>query len=111
MNILQLWAGKMEAYNREKEVLFKKLISEDSDNLQAYIKESLVHKQYNYLLNQFEKGEYKSQLKRQFFPYYYTILELVGPNDERLKRKPPEIDEIVNDIIKKVKKRQKLYYG
>jgi len=111
MNILQLWAGKMEEYKRDKDVILKKLILDDSDKLQIYIWELLVHKQYNYLLNHFEKGEYKSQLKDRFLPYYYTILELVDQNDPHLKRKPPEIEEIVNDIIKEVNKRQELYYG
>ena len=111
MNILQLWAGKMEAYNREKEVLFKKLMLEDPDILQLYIMELLVHKQYNYLLNHFEKRKYHLQLKDLFLPYYYTILELIDQNHPHLKRKPPEIEEIVNDIIKEVKRRQKIYYG
>ena len=111
MNVLQLWVGNIEEYNKKSEKVFNKLLLEEPDKLQLYIKELLIHKQYNYLLNHFEKGEYKSQLKDRFLPYYYTILELVDQNDPRLKRKPPEIEEVVNDIIKEVKRRQKIYYG
>ncbi|MEX0965688.1 MAG: ATP-binding protein [Bacteroidia bacterium] len=110
-NLILLWQGSMEAFRKNHDLILTKLLDDNIRLLQDYTTELLVHNQYNLLKAHFEQGEFMVQLKDQISPVYYALLKLMGGNQPNLLKMPPEIAENVDDIVKYVKERQKVYYG
>ena len=74
----------------------------------VYLKESLVHYQYDWIIQLFEKNH---DLKTRFEPIHFAALLLKNSSLEISLFVPELMLEAVLDVIKYVKERQEFYYG
>lgn len=105
-NIFDLWLGNLEKYQKQREILPKELIM--SKKADIYLKESLVHYQYDWIIQLFIKHE---TLKQQFEIMYFVALMLQDPKIDVNILVPKSMLEAVQDVLRYVKERQAFYYG
>jgi TPR repeat protein/energy-coupling factor transporter ATP-binding protein EcfA2 len=104
---IQAWNGKLEYL--ETELIL--LISDNNNSfLQDEIKQLLVHHQKNLIKKMFHHKEFGASLKEKYLPLYYATELLTGKENNIELRIPPELQETVNDILKYIAERQKVYY-
>lgn len=106
MNIYDLWLGNFEKYQLKREILSHELIS--SERADIYIKESLVHYQYEWIIQLFDN---QIELKQKFEPLYFAALLLKDLKLDINLLVPELMLETVQDVFKYVKERQAFYYG
>lgn len=106
MNIYDLWLGNFENYQLKREILSHELIS--SDRADIYLKESLVHYQYDWIIQLFDNH---IELKLKFEPLYYAAILLKDSKLDINLLVPEPMLRPVLDIIWYVNKKQELYYG
>jgi type III secretion system FlhB-like substrate exporter len=58
----------------------------------------------------FHHKEFGASLKEKYLPLYYATELLTGKENNIELRIPPELQETVNDILKYIAERQKVYY-
>ncbi len=104
-NLTDLWLGNLDKYLTERDLL---TLEEINDNPKFYIEESLVHFQYDWIIQLFEKFD---DLKQRFSPLYFASNALVYNKIELEYVAPTFLLETVNDIVKYVKEKQEFYYG
>ena len=78
--------------------------------LGLFFQELLIHKQYQ-LVGEFYirmNGEKRSLPNAS--PIYYAYLRLAKIETPSIEAMPPEFEEVVDDIVKQVIERQKVYY-
>lgn len=105
-NIFDLWLGNLEDYRKRREELSIDKILEEHPGI--YLKESLVHYQYDWIIQLFDKHE---KLKQQFEPIYFATKMLQDPKLDINFLVPEIMLETVLDIIRYVKERQGFYYA
>jgi Fe2+ or Zn2+ uptake regulation protein len=106
MNIYELWLGNFEKYQQNREILSKVLIA--STKADVYIIESLVHYQYDWVVNLFDRN---TELKQKFEPMYFAAMLLKDQKLDINLMIPESMLETVENIIDYVKERQRFYYG
>lgn len=110
-NILYLWAGEMDKFSKEISQIFIDDLQERPELLQQYILELLVHQQVQ-LAAQILKDFQPSVSKNAgLMPISFAIQLLENPSGQKLLPMPPELAQVVSDIVAKVKERQAFYYG
>jgi len=105
-NIFDLWLGNLEDYQKQREILSNELIS--SKQADVYFKESLVHYQYDWIIQLFDEHE---TLKQQFEVMYFAALMLQDPKLDVNILVPKSMLEAMQDVLRYVKERQAFYYG
>ncbi len=106
--VIYIWAGD---FNKADERLMSLIKDKNYDNLDLALETFLCHFQVNFINQLFRHEEYGNELKERFAPMYYTA-KILGAKDTNINlRIPPEIEEIVNVILKRVKEKQEFYYG
>jgi Fe2+ or Zn2+ uptake regulation protein len=106
MNIYDLWLGNFEMYQHQRELISYKLMA--SNHADTYLKESLVHYQYDWIIQLFDKN---FELKQKFEPMYFAALMLKDSNLDLNLIVPEPMLGLVLDVIKYVKVMQGFYYG
>lgn len=111
--IFSLWAGEMEAYAVQLPVVLSELV--DKEELQGLLRFALlhllIHHQQVQVRYQFEEGPHAALLQAQMKPLYYACLRLIDADSPILLTMPPELEEVVQDIIKQVTAGRELYYA
>jgi Fe2+ or Zn2+ uptake regulation protein len=105
-NIFDLWLGNLEEYQKQREILSNELIM--SKKTDVYFKESLVHYQYDWIIQLFDENE---TLKQQFEVMYFAALLLQDPKLDVNILVPKSMLEAMQDVLRYVKERQAFYYG
>jgi len=105
-NIIDLWLGNFEAYKNERNKI--KLDFMAYMPIETYIKESLVHFQYEWIIQLLEN---QVELKQKFEPLYFAAIMLHDPKLDINLMIPESMLETVLNIIDFVMERQKFYYG
>jgi hypothetical protein len=110
-NILYLWAGEMDKFSQEAGQLIIDCFLDRPELLQQYIMELLAHRQVN-LVGQILK-DYPPSMSRNawLLPIGFALQSQQNPNGQELLSMPPELQQVVSDIVAKVKERQEFYYG
>lgn len=106
LSLIHLWTGEMEHFSQHKQRLLDTLAKTEEEALSFYLQGLLEHKQYNFLLSQFQEGEHREMLKTKASPYYYAALLLVNSDHQNIQALPPELKEIVENITQYVRARQ-----
>ncbi|MEM9921116.1 MAG: tetratricopeptide repeat protein, partial [Bacteroidota bacterium] len=109
--ILNLWAGNLAVFHKQQETLLQKITADNIENLNWYIGNLLIHKQYHLTLQVFEESDKRLAMKEKLKPVWYAALQLADTQDKRLLQMPPEIAENMNDILQEIHERQEVYYG
>ncbi|MFZ1750190.1 MAG: ATP-binding protein [Saprospiraceae bacterium] len=106
MNIYDLWLGNFDMYQHQRELISYKLMA--SNHAGTYLKESLVHYQYDWIIQLFDKN---IELKQKFEPIYFAALMLKDSNLDLNLIVPEPMLESVLDVIKYAMVMQGFYYG
>ena len=106
MNIFDLWLGNFEKYQLEREIISYQLVSSEQAN--TYLKESLVHYQYDWIIQLFDRY---IDLRQRFEPIYFAALLLKDSKIDINVLVPESMSEALLDVIGYVKARQGFYYG
>jgi tetratricopeptide (TPR) repeat protein len=109
--LVALWGGQMSEFTALFEPLWNHMAVNSPQILSTLIMELLIHKQYQLLSNKFEVAEGSKKLRKKFLPLYYTLTCITDGDKESSQTMPPEIQEVVNNIVTHVKERQEFYYG
>ncbi len=104
-NIIDLWLQNLEEYQKNRNSL---TLVEINDKPEFYIRESLVHYQYDWIIQLFNKYE---SLKQQFEVMYFAALMLQDPKIDVNILVPKSMLEAMQDVLRYVKERQAFYYG
>jgi len=105
---IYLWNGKLK---NAEQLLIKEIAQKSFINLGFVLENFLWHFQVNFINQLFDHEEYGNELKERFAPIYYAA-KILTANDTNINlRIPPEIQETVTNILKKVKEKQEFYYG
>ena len=105
--IAELWNGIFNNVEARIEELIK---SDISKNYYDFIFHLLIHQQKNIVLHLFEHKEFGKELRDKYAVLYYVSLLLNNKTVDNLTlRIPPEIQETINEVIKKLEEKQKFY--
>jgi AAA ATPase domain len=110
-NILQLWAGKMDCFAIESRELMARINTTARELVPSYMTHLLIHKQLHIVLEFLLQNQRDHLEMRKVMPFYYAILFLQNAEDPKLLRMPPELAQVVSDIVANVQERQEFYYG
>ncbi len=110
-NILFLWAGKMGNFAHDAVPTFSKIMNLRPELIASYVLELLIHRQHHHILRMMGIYPPNSKENASLIPYHYATHILLKANDPQLLRMPPELAQVVSDIVAKVKERQEFYYG
>lgn len=104
---INLWNGEI----KQAHEIFYSLMNETKfAYFETTLLHFLIHSQINFILNLFTNENYDDDFKERFKPIYYAA-SLLNKENESIKLKiPPELTEVVNDIISAVKKWQDIFY-
>ena len=101
--IFLLYLGQMEAFQENYLQLF-----EDKNNQlfsSEFLTELLIHHQNQLVWEYFQTHE---MAKEAYKPLYYVLISLLGQKE--IIKMPPELGEIMNDILDSIKAQQKKFY-
>ncbi|MBL0071104.1 MAG: tetratricopeptide repeat protein [Bacteroidetes bacterium] len=102
--LVYLTLGDMDAFSKYAEFAF----AQDGHISEYVLFMILVHKQVNWVLNYFKN---KEDAKQNYKPLYYAALVLQGGSEQELLVMPPEIEENVNDVVRRVIEKQNQFSG
>lgn len=106
--VIYIWAGD---FKRAEQSLMSLIIDENYDNIDLALETFLRHFQVNFINQLFDHKDYGNELKERFAPIYYAAKILTAKDTNINLKIPPEIQETVTNILKKVKEKQEFYYG
>ena len=106
MHVYDLWLDNFEQYQLKREILSNDLILTKQADI--YIKESLVHYQYDWIIGLFD---HQIELKQKFEPLYFAALLLKDSKLDINLLVPEPFIVTVHDVLRYVKDRQVFYYG
>jgi AAA ATPase domain len=109
-SITSLWVGDLVKFSEVSKNIFPEIFDLGS-YVNKFLTELMVHKQYNRVLFEFQEGNYRSTLRKLALPQLYAVFMLTTTNYQEIERMPPELTQVVSDIVAKVKERQEFYYG
>ncbi|MBP9083405.1 MAG: tetratricopeptide repeat protein [Bacteroidia bacterium] len=102
--LMYLTIGDMDSFRKYAEFAF----AEEAQISEYVLFMFLVHKQINWVLNYFKNKEDAIQ---SYKPLYYAALVLQGGSEQELLVMPPEIEENVNDVVRRVIEKQNQFFG
>lgn len=111
--VVNLWNG----YAKEASLDLKKFITENimikeaNEYLPVTLTHFLIHHQVNFVSGLFMDDVFGAKLKENYQPIYYAVEVLAKKDKNMLLRIPPEIKEIVDNILEEIQGLQKFYYG
>lgn len=106
--ILRIWFGEIQGVQKE---VFE--IAKMKDGIdETFILHLLIHYQKNLVWQLFNHPDIAAKLKEKFNPLYYATAMLVDDEASKLVRLkiPPEINETVQGILRKIEELRKEYY-
>ncbi|MFN8337504.1 MAG: tetratricopeptide repeat protein [Saprospiraceae bacterium] len=105
--IIEIWNGIFrDLENRVVSVIKEKKFN----NLDELIIELMVQQQKNLVLSLFHHDEIGKNLQDRYMVLYYATLIINNHlEDNLLLRIPPELQSTIDDVIAKIKQRQKIY--
>lgn len=106
LNIIDLWLGEAQKYQQLRSMISEILPAHKHAGI--YIQESLVHYQYDWINQLFERFE---DLREKFVPFYYATQILHHPASDIKTFVPEVMIETVQNILTYIKNRQNFYYG
>jgi DNA polymerase III delta prime subunit len=106
LNIIDLWLGETQKYQQLRSMISEILPTHKHAGI--YIQESLVHYQYDWINQLFERFE---DLREKFVPFYYATQILHHPASDIKTFVPEVMIETVQNILTYIKNRQNFYYG
>jgi hypothetical protein len=106
LNIIDLWLGEAQKYQQLRSMISEILPAHKHAGI--YIQESLVHYQYDWINQLFERFE---DLREKFVPFYYATQILHHPASDLKTFVPEVMIETVQNILTYIKNRQNFYYG
>jgi hypothetical protein len=104
LNIISLWLGDHKIYHNNRE--FWRV--HDAEVSYLYLQETLVHFQYNWVVNLFVGN---TELKEKYEPLFFAAIMLEDPKLDINSFIPESMIETVQNILNYVKERQEFYYG
>ncbi|MBK8620724.1 MAG: AAA family ATPase [Saprospiraceae bacterium] len=105
LNIIDLWLGDVKKYHQQRTEISEDLISYKHADI--YIQESLVHYQYDWIKQLFDRNE---ALYQKTEPLYYATQVLHNPASDINTFVPEVLIETVQNILTYVRTRQNFYY-
>ena len=80
------------------------------NKIEEFVVELLVQQQKNLVLSLFHHDEIGKNLQDRYMVLYYATLIINNHlEDNLLLRIPPELQSTIDDVIAKIKQRQKIY--
>lgn len=105
--IIEIWNG---IFDNLEQRLVDNFEENKFENLNTIIHQLLVQQQKSLMLKLFQSESFGKELKDRYAILYYATLILNNSKEENLELKiPPEISSTVNDVIKEILDRQKIY--
>ena len=104
----QIWNGDMNGV--QDEVI--RLAKEKDGIDEMFLTHLLVHHQKNLGWKIFNDAEIGIRFRNKFAPLYYVTSQLIDNEESKMNllKIPPEIEEMVQDILNKIEKLRKEYY-
>lgn len=101
--IILIYLGRMEEFQEN----YIQFLAENKNKLirSDFFTDLLIHHQSQLVLEYFETNELA---KEEYKPLYYLLLSILGHKD--IIKMPPEISELVNDMLEYIKTQQELFY-
>lgn len=106
--VVCIWIGDI---SKAIEQLNQLITDENYDYLGFVFENLLYHFQVNLVNEIFNNAENGMRLQEKFLPLYFAVNLIVDIEKNLSLRIPPEIQETVTKIIKRVKEKQEFYYG
>jgi TPR repeat protein/DNA-binding HxlR family transcriptional regulator len=105
--IIEIWNGIFrDLENRALSVIKEK----NFNKIEEFVVELLVQQQKNLVLSLFHHDEIGKNLQDRYMVLYYATLIINNHlEDNLLLRIPPELQSTIDDVIAKIKQRQKIY--
>ncbi|MEM9545110.1 MAG: hypothetical protein AAGA77_04010 [Bacteroidota bacterium] len=115
-NIIALAAAKTKEYLVKRNAIIILLTQARTNSLQVillefYLSNLLLHNQENWVLSLFESNPTGTYLKEFVLAYYFATVALINEGDTKIRAMPAELKETVDEIVKKIIKGIKKYYG
>jgi TPR repeat protein len=113
-DLMSIWSGNIEEFNNNYKYTLSKLIgANDISLLSKYLKELLVHKQFNLIWEWFNDPKIGKYLKETLKPFYYITANQISDKTakEEVLKAGNELQESIIEIDKYINERQKIYYG
>ena len=105
--VLQAWNG--DFVNLEENVLT--LVRAENSMLEFTLPHLLIHHQVNLVHRLFTSEEFGEKLVEKFAPLYYAVQMLMPDAQTAMLKIPPEILDVVNDLLKSIHKLRDFYYN
>jgi TPR repeat protein len=111
--IVSVWSGRPEKLETATDLIKKLLESKDTELINLFIIDLLVHYQKNLVWQCFTVEPTCQNLKEIVRPLYYVTARFINNEDtkEELLALAPELKETVDQIYDAIIKRQEFYYG
>jgi len=105
--VLQAWNADFESL--EENLLA--LVQANNPNLEFTLTHLLIHHQVNLVHRLFTSTEFEAQLMEKFAPLYYVVQMLMPDARMAMLKIPPEIQDVVNDILTDIYRKRDFYYS
>ncbi|MEA3445907.1 MAG: tetratricopeptide repeat protein [Bacteroidota bacterium] len=106
--LIKIWNGVFKDIDKNMEDI---LTHDDNEDLSGILEYLLVLGQKNLLLSYFESEKYGKDLQDKYILFYYVTLILNNKMGDKILKIPSEVMPTVDDILKKIKAKAKLYSG
>lgn len=104
--IAEIWNGVFK--DVEKRVV--EMVKDNSDNLDDFLTDLLIHQQKNLVLKLFNNENFGLLLQEKYAVIYYVCQLINHPNEENLGLKiPPEIESTIVEVLDYIKEKEQFY--
>ena len=104
--IIEIANGIFDTVEKRIEIILQDF---GTENLEFMLLELLVHKQNQLVLKLFNHPKFGEELKERYLVYYYATLTLIDTKNIELLSTPPEIQEVLSEVLEDIKKEQKAF--
>jgi TPR repeat protein/DNA-binding HxlR family transcriptional regulator len=105
--IIEIWNGIFKDVEKRVFSIIRKM---NFENIEEFIQELLIQQQKNLVLSLFHHAEIGKNLQEKYMVLYYVTLIINNQLENNLMlRIPPELQTTIDDVITKIKERQKIY--
>ncbi len=105
--IAEIWNG---VFNDLENRILAIVKEKNGEELSVFFTDLLIQQQKNLVFQIFTSNEWGKILQEKYLPLYYAVLILNHKTEDNLLLKiPPEIESTVNEIVEKIKEREKFY--
>lgn len=105
--MVDAWCGNLDKIEAKFHAL---ILKKQMDNFEILIEHLLYHYQANLVYQLFTGSEFSSLLQENYSPIYYATLLLANKDANAQLKIPPELEELVNNILDDIRTFQKFYY-